>query len=193
MLSNRSVPDKRGRLRLWRLTRSEYVALDGAGAAKSVWAVFIAPASHWSTSQVSRGQRSWWHALCPSHPAFSDDDFVLGWTTINCDVERGSQQIEQRGEGCFCRRLGKEEAVARSCGSVRRLTRSDIILMNPCTLTRRTLRATIHPTFPGSQNVCIDRPCSNDTSQADTEFPKTRSFVGKTASKMNLRAPPTSP
>ena len=95
------MPDKRGGMKLWRLTRPEYVALDGAGAAKS--------GGRYSSPGVPLVNFASEPGLAvlvalryvQATPAFSDDDFVLGWTTIDCDVERVPHELSREAKVAF--------------------------------------------------------------------------------------------
>lgn len=125
------MPDKRGRMRLWRLTRPEYVALDGAGAAKS--------GGRYSSPGVPLVNFASEPGLAvlvalryvQATPAFSEDDFVLGWTTIDCDVERVPNALSSEAKVAFVDAWAAQRRSLAVAVQSAVLPEADIILMNP--------------------------------------------------------------
>lgn len=150
------MPDKRGRMRLWRLTRSEYVALDGAGAAK-LGGRYSSP----GVPLVNFASEPGLAVLVAlryvqATPAFSDDDFVLGWTTINCDVERVPNKLSSQEKVAFVDAWAKKKRSIAVAVQSAVLPGADIILMNPL----HADAADVAPlsTRPFRFSECLHRP-----------------------------------
>ncbi len=150
------MPDKRGRMRLWRLTRPEYVALDGAGAAKS--------GGRYSSPGVPLVNFASEPGLAvlvalryvQSTPAFSEDDFILGWTTIDCDVERVPDELSGEAKVAFVDAWAKQRRSLAVAVQSAVLPEADIILMNPL----HADAAAVAPlsTRPFRFSECLHRP-----------------------------------
>ncbi|MET3437989.1 RES family NAD+ phosphorylase [Sphingomonas sp. 1185] len=150
------MPDKRGQMKLWRLTRPEYVALDGAGAAKS--------GGRYSSPGIPLVNFASEPGLAvlvalryvQATPAFSDDDFVLGWTTIDCDVERVPHALGSEAKVAFVDAWAKQRRSLAIAVQSAVLPEADIILMNPL----HADAADIAPlsTRPFRFSECLHRP-----------------------------------
>ncbi|MDQ1159465.1 RES domain-containing protein [Sphingomonas sp. SORGH_AS 950] len=150
------MPDKRGGMKLWRLTRPEYVALDGAGAAKS--------GGRYSSPGIPLVNFASEPGLAvlvalryvQATPAFSDDDFVLGWTTIDCDVERVPHALSREAKVAFVDAWAKQRRSLAIAVQSAVLPEADIILMNPL----HADAADIAPlsTRPFRFSECLHRP-----------------------------------
>ncbi len=118
-------------MKLWRLTRPEYVALDGAGAAKS--------GGRYSSPGVPLVNFASEPGLAvlvalryvQATPAFHDDEFVLGWTTINCDVERVPNELSSEAKVVFVDAWAAQRRSLAVAVQSAVLPEADIILMNP--------------------------------------------------------------
>ncbi len=150
------MPDRRGRMKLWRLTRPEYVALDGAGAAKS--------GGRYSSPGIPLVNFASEPGLAvlvalryvQASPAFSDGDFVLGWTTIDCDVERVPNDLSGAAKIAFVDAWAAQRRSLAVAVQSAVLPEADIILMNPL----HPEAANVAPlsTRPFSFSECLHRP-----------------------------------
>jgi len=89
-------------------------------------------------------------------PAFSDDDFVLGWTTIDCDVERVPHALGSEAKVAFVDAWAKQRRSLAIAVQSAVLPEADIILMNPL----HADAADIAPlsTRPFRFSECLHRP-----------------------------------
>ena len=81
-------------MKLWRLTRAPFVALDGRGA--ELYGARYAPPGHPVVSFASEAGLAVLIALRyqPADPADAPDDLVLGWTAIDTAPERVTDHDE---------------------------------------------------------------------------------------------------
>ena len=150
------MPDKPDLMKLWRLTRPQYVALDGAGAAKS---------GGWYSSPgvplVNFASEPGLAVLVAlryvqATPTFSDDDFVLGWTTIDCDVERVPNTLSSEAKVAFVDAWAAQRRSLAIAVQSAVLPEADIIVMNP--LHAEAANVTPLSTRPFSFSECLHRP-----------------------------------
>lgn len=118
-------------MKLWRLTRKPYVALDGKGA--ELHGARYAPAGNPLVCLASEAGLAVLVALRYHLPDIADapDDLVLGWTQVNATPIR----IVDLDEDSICARVG-EWLENRSSLLVaipsRVLPEADVVYLNPC-------------------------------------------------------------
>lgn len=118
-------------MKVWRLTRPEHVALNGAGAAK-LGGRYSAP----GRPLVNFASEAGLAVLvvlryAQANPETFDADFVLGWTTIDQDAERVPQQLTDDGKVAFVDAWAAERRSLIVAVQSAVLPEADIILMNP--------------------------------------------------------------
>ena len=143
-------------MKLWRLTRAPFVALDGAGA--MMHGTRYAPSGHPVVSLASEAGLAVLVALRyqPRDLAGIPDDFVLGWTEVDARPLRAREDGGEDGIRAFVSEwldTGRSLLVAvRS----RVLPEADVVLMNP----RHSQAAQVPPltTRPFSFAECLHEP-----------------------------------
>ena len=143
-------------MKLWRLTRTPHVALDGAGAALN--GARYAPAGVAVVSLASDAALAVLIALRyqPSDLASLPDDFVLGWTEVDAVAERvpddGSENTIRAWVGEW---LSSQRSLLAAVSS-RVLPEGDVVLLNPCHPAAANVPALT--TRPFSFAECLHRP-----------------------------------
>lgn len=117
-------------MKLWRLTRAPFVALDGKGAELN--GARYAPAEVPVVSLASEAGLAVLVALRyqPRDLVGIPDDFVLGWTEVDCIPER----VPDPDEGAIRAFIGEWLETNRSlCAAIRSrvLPEADVIYFNP--------------------------------------------------------------
>lgn len=117
-------------MKLWRLTRAPFVALDGKGA--EINGARYAPPGHPVVSLASEAGLAVLVALRyqPRDLQGIPDDFVLGWTEVDCQPER----VPDPDEDTIRAFVGEWLATKRSlCAAIRSkvLPEADVIYFNP--------------------------------------------------------------
>ncbi|NNF93863.1 MAG: RES family NAD+ phosphorylase [Altererythrobacter sp.] len=142
-------------LKLWRLTRAPFVALDGKGA-EMHGSRYAAP-GHPVVSLASEAGLAILVAqrYLPQDPADWPQDFVLGWTEIDTDPER----MTGSDEDSIRQQVGEwiEEGRSLTCAIRSKvLPEADVIYLNP----RHPNAANVPPltTRPFSFEECLHRP-----------------------------------
>lgn len=118
-------------MRLWRLTRSPHVALDGAGAMKhggryTPPGVPVVPLASEAGLAVLISLR-----YLPTNRDNWPDDFVLGWTEIDAEPERLADGGKEEDVRAAVESWLAEERSLLSGVSSRVLPEADVILLNP--------------------------------------------------------------
>lgn len=142
-------------MRLWRLTRAPFVALDGKGA--ELHGARYAPAGHPVVSLASEAGLAVLVALRyqPADLQGIPDDFVLGWTEVEAQPER----VPDPDEATIRAFVGEWLETKRSLLAAIRskvLPETDVIYLNP----RHPDAAKVAPliTRPFSFAECLHRP-----------------------------------
>ena len=117
-------------MRLWRLTRAPFVALDGKGAELfggrySPPGVPVVPLASEAGLAVLIALR-----YLPRDPNGIADDHVLGWTEIEDRPERFDEADEEAVRGFVAKWLGASRSLALAIPS-RVLPEADVVLLNP--------------------------------------------------------------
>ncbi len=118
------------RMRLWRLTRRDQTALDGAGAVKhgGRYSPPGAPVVHFASEAglaVLVALR-----YLPGDPADAPDDYVLGWTEIDEEPERAPDAAGDDAIRAWVTEwLGNRRSLLATVRS-RVLPEADVVLMN---------------------------------------------------------------
>ena len=143
-------------MKVWRLTRSEHVALDGAGAAK-LGGRYSSPGTP-LVNFASEAALAVLVALryAQANPQTFDDDLVLGWTTISQDAERVPNELTDAGKVAFVDAWAAERRSLIVAVQSAVLPEADIILMNP----RHPGASNVAPlcTRPFRFSECLHRP-----------------------------------
>lgn len=143
-------------MKLWRLTRPDHVALDGAGAAK-LGGRYSSPGIP-IVNFASEAGLAVLIALryVQAAPATLDDAFVLGWTTIDGDVERVADDVDAAEEVRFVDRWAAQKRSLAIAVQSAVLPEADIILVNPL----HAEAASLAPlrTRPFRFSECLHRP-----------------------------------
>jgi len=118
-------------MKVWRLTRPEHVALNGAGAAK-LGGRYSSP----GTPLVNFASDAGLAVLvalryAQATPETFDADFVLGWTTISQEAERVPHELTDEGKVAFVDAWAAERRSLIVAVQSAVLPEADIILMNP--------------------------------------------------------------
>jgi RES domain-containing protein len=143
-------------MRLWRLTRAPFVALDGAGA--MMHGTRYAPPGHPVVSLASEAGLAVLVALRyqPRDLAGIPDDFVLGWTEVKATPLRAPDEGGEDGVRAFVGDwLDNRRSLLVAVRS-RVLPETDVVLLNP-----RHPQATQVPpltTRPFSFAECLHEP-----------------------------------
>ena len=149
-------------MRLWRLTRAPFVALDGAGPQRH--GARYSPPGKPVVNLASEAGLAVLVAMryLPDDPVERPDDFVLGWTEIDAMPERiaeaGTDEAAIRG--WVSEWLESRRSLLAAVTS-RVLPEADIVLMNP----RHPSAAVVPPltTRPFDFETCLHRPPMLDT------------------------------
>lgn len=117
-------------MKLWRLTRAPFVALDGKGAELN--GVRYAPSGHPVVSLASEAGLAVLVALRyqPRDLHGIPDDFVLGWTDVDCVAERVPDPDEATIRAFVGEWLDKKRSLCAAIRS-RVLPEADVIYFNP--------------------------------------------------------------
>jgi hypothetical protein len=117
-------------MKLWRLTREPFVALDGAGALEK--GTRYAPAGHPVVSLASEAGLAVLVALRyqPRDLAGLPGDFVLGWTEVDAIPERVPDPDEATIRAFVGQWLTERRSLLAAVRS-RVLPEADVVLMNP--------------------------------------------------------------
>lgn len=118
-------------MRLWRLTRAPYVALDGKGA--ELFGARYAPPGRPVVSLASEAGLAVLVALRyqPADLAGIPDDFVLGWTEVDARPERAPDPADEDTIRNFVGDwLGTNRSLLVAVRS-RVLPEADVVLLNP--------------------------------------------------------------
>lgn len=142
-------------MKLWRLTRAPFVALDGAGALEkgSRYALPGRPV----VSLASEAGLAVLVALRYQSPDFSNhpNDFVLGWTEVDALPERVPDHDEQSIRTFVDQWLEERRSLIAAIRS-RVLPEADVVLLNP--LHRDAAKVPSLTTRPFSFAECLHRP-----------------------------------
>ncbi len=117
-------------MKLWRLTRAPFVALDGAGAERhggrySPPGVPVVPLASEAGLAVLIAMRYW-----PADPADRADDYVLGWTQVDALPERVPDPDEETVRAYVTQWLAEARSLLAAVRS-RVLPEADVVLLNP--------------------------------------------------------------
>ena len=143
-------------MKLWRLTRAPFVALDGAGAVLN--GARYAPAGVPVVSLASEAALAVLIALRyqPRDLSAAPSDLVLGWTEVAAVPERVADDgDEERIRAWVGEWLASERSLLAAVAS-RVLPEGDVVLLNP----RHPAAARVPPlvTRPFSFTECLHRP-----------------------------------
>lgn len=142
-------------MRLWRLTRAPFVALDGKGA--ELHGARYAPAGHPVVSLASEAGLAVLVALRyqPADLQGIPDDFVLGWTEVEAQPERVPDPDEATIRAFVGEWLDSKCSLLAAIRS-KVLPETDVIYLNP----RHPDAAKVAPltTRPFSFAECLHRP-----------------------------------
>jgi RES domain-containing protein len=117
-------------MKLWRLTRAPFVALDGKGA--ELFGARYAPPGHPVVSLASEAGLAVLVALRYQPPDLAGipDDFVLGWTESDVTPERVPDPDEATIRACVGEWLESRRSLLAAIRS-RVLPEADVIYLNP--------------------------------------------------------------
>ncbi len=117
-------------MKLWRLTRAPFVALDGKGA--ELHGARYAPPGRPVASLASEAGLAVLVALRyqPSDLATAPDDFVLGWTEVDAEPERVPDPDEDTIRAFVGEWLETERSLLAAIRS-KVLPEADVIYLNP--------------------------------------------------------------
>lgn len=142
-------------MKLWRLTRAPYAALDGKGA--ELFGARYAPAGHPVVSLASEAGLAVLVALRyqPQDLVGIPGDFVLGWTDVAAQPQRVPDPDEQTIRVWIGEWLESQSSLLAAIRS-RVLPEADVIYLNP----RHPDAAKVAPlnTRPFSFAECLHRP-----------------------------------
>ena len=142
-------------MRLWRLTRAPFVALDGKGA--ELFGARYAPLGYPVVSLASEAGLAVLVALRyqPADLAGIPDDFVLGWTEVDAQPERAPDADETAIRRFVGEWLETRRSLLVAIRS-RVLPEADVIYLNPA----HPYAAHVAPltTRPFSFAECLHRP-----------------------------------
>ncbi|MFZ9395452.1 MAG: RES family NAD+ phosphorylase [Erythrobacter sp.] len=152
-------------MKLWRLTRAPFVALDGKGA--ELHGARYAPPGHPVVSLASEAGLAVLVALRyqPADLAEAPADMVLGWTEVDAEPER----VPDPDEATIHRHIGEWLAARRSLLAAIRsrvLPEADVIYLNP--RHPDAARVPALTTRPFSFAECLHRPPMLDRFRAGT-------------------------
>ena len=150
-------------MKLWRLTRAPFVALDGRGA--ELHGARYAPAGHPVVSLASEAGLAVLVALRyqPRDLVGIPDDFVLGWTEVDAMPERVPDPDEETIRAFVGEWLETKRSLICAIRS-RVLPEADVIYLNP----RHPAAAQVAPltTRPFDFAECLHRPPMLDSFRA---------------------------
>lgn len=117
-------------MRLWRLTRAPWVALDGKGAERhgTRYAPSGAPLVNFA-SEAGLAVLVALRYLPPDRSAIADD-YVLGWTDVDATPLRAPTATEDETRSWVARWLEQRASLLAAVTS-RVLPEADVVLMNP--------------------------------------------------------------
>ena len=142
-------------MKLWRLTRAPFVALDGAGAA--LHGARYAPAGVPVVSLASEAGLAVLVTLryLPRDLVGIADDYVLGWTEVAVVPERVPGGNDETIRAWTARWLAEDRSLLAAVAS-KVLPEADVVLFNP----RHPEAAAVSPltTRPFSFADCLHRP-----------------------------------
>ena len=142
-------------MKLWRLTRAPFVALDGAGAA--LHGARYAPAGAPVVSLASEAGLAVLVTLryLPRDLEGIADDYVLGWTEVAAVPERVPGGDDETIRAWTARWLAEDRSLLAAVAS-KVLPEADVVLFNP----RHPEAAAVSPltTRPFSFAECLHRP-----------------------------------
>ena len=142
-------------MKLWRLTRAPFVALDGAGAA--LHGARYAPAGAPVVSLASEAGLAVLVTLryLPRDLEGIADDYVLGWTEVAAVPERVPGGDDETIRAWTARWLAEDRSLLAAVAS-KVLPEADVVLFNP----RHPEAAAVSPltTRPFSIAACLHRP-----------------------------------
>jgi RES domain-containing protein len=145
----------RALMKLWRITRAPFVALDGKGAELN--GARFAPAGYQVVSLASEAGLAVLVALRYQPPGLVGipDDFVLGWTEVDAIPERVPDPDENTIRAFVCDWLETRRSLTCAIRS-RVLPEADVIYLNP----RHPDAAQVLPltTRPFDFAECLHRP-----------------------------------
>ncbi len=154
-------------VKLWRLTRSDHTALDGAGTVQhggrysppGVPVVNFASEAGLAVLVAMR--------YLPSDPADSPDDYVLGWTEVDAVPERAPAEDGEEATRAFVASWLKERRSLLVAVRSKVLPEADVVLMNPA----HPEAARVPPlvTRPFSFAECLHMPPLMGRSQSGRE------------------------
>lgn len=149
-------------MRLWRLTRAPFVALDGKGA--ELYGARYAPRGHPVVSLASEAGLAVLVALRyqPRDLIGIPDDFVLGWTEVDCQPERVPDPDEETIRAFVGEWLETKRSLTCAIRS-KVLPEADVVYLNP----RHPDAARVAPltTRPFDFADCLHRPPMLDSFQ----------------------------
>ena len=118
-------------MKLWRLTRAPFVALDGAGA--MLHGSRYAPPGHPVVALASEAGLAVLVALryLPGDRADIPDDFVLGWTEVEAEPLRAPEAGGEEGVRAFVGDWLEERRSLLVAVQSRVLPEADVVLLNP--------------------------------------------------------------
>ncbi len=142
-------------MKLWRLTRAPFVALDGAGALEK-GSRYVLPGRP-VVSLASEAGLAVLVALRYQSPDFLNhpNDFVLGWTEVDALPERVPDHDEQTIRTFVDQWLEERRSLIAVIRS-RVLPEADVVLLNP--LHRDAAKVPSLTTRPFSFAECLHRP-----------------------------------
>ena len=142
-------------MKLWRLTRAPFVALDGAGAA--LHGARYAPAGVPVVSLASEAGLAVLVTLryLPRDLVGIADDYVIGWTEVDAVPERVPGGNDETIRAWTARWLAEDRSLLAAVAS-KVLPEADVVLFNP----RHPEAAAVSPltTRPFSFADCLHRP-----------------------------------
>lgn len=142
-------------MKLWRLTRAPFVALDGLGA--QLYGARYAPPGHVVASLASEAALAVLIALRyqPADLQGIADDFVLGWTEVDAIPERAPDFDEASTRDFIGEWLGSRRSLLAAIRS-KVLPEADVIYLNP----RHPAAAHVPPLVmrPFDFAQCLHRP-----------------------------------
>tara|TARA_B100000029_G_scaffold344531_1_gene336955 strand:+ start:974 stop:1438 length:465 start_codon:yes stop_codon:yes gene_type:complete len=149
-------------MRLWRFTRAPFVALDGSGPERH--GARYSPPGVPVVNFASEAGLAVLVALryLPEHRGERPNDFVLGWTEVDAEPERGPETgtAETAVRAWVADWLANRRSLLAAIAS-RVLPEGDIVMMNPLHPDARTVTPLV--TRPFDFDACLHRPPMLDT------------------------------
>lgn len=143
-------------MRLWRLTRSAHVALDGAGTLRHGGR--YSPPGVPVVNFASEAGLAVLVALryLPDGPASAADDYVLGWTDVAATPERVPDDADEEQARAFVTAWLAERRSLLAAVRSRVLPEADVVMLNPLHPAARTVSPLT--TRPFSFAQCLHVP-----------------------------------